>query len=94
MSGQVTILVVGGNFFVEVLFNFIQFQNDIHWHWNFICPVITSDSAGRILLGMGKFVLDRLTINSQLCEQNLRKVVKVKIKVLIFNYLLPHNSTQ
>ena len=40
------------------------------------------------------FELDRLTINSQLCEQNLRKVVKVKIKVLIFNYLLPHNSTQ
>ena len=78
MSDQVTILVVGGNFFVEVLFNFIQFQNDIHWHWNFICPVITSDSAGRILLGMGKFELDRLTINSQLCEQNLRKVVKVK----------------
>ena len=94
MSDQVTILVVGGNFFVEVLFNFIQFQNDINWHWNFICPVITSDSAGRILLGMGKFELDRLTINSQLCEQNLRKVVKVKIKVLIFNYLLPHNSTQ
>ena len=32
MSDQVTILVVGGNFFVEVLFYFIQFQNDIHWH--------------------------------------------------------------
>ena len=32
MSDQVTILVVGGNFFVEVLFNFIHFQNDIHWH--------------------------------------------------------------
>ena len=33
-------------------------------------------------------------INSQLCEQNLREVVKVKIKVLIFNYFLLHNSTQ
>ena len=55
---------------------------------------LSSLTAGRILPAMGKFELDRLTINSQLCEQNLRKVVKVKIKVLIFNYLLPHNSTQ
>lgn len=60
-----------------------------------ICSVqLSSLSARRILPGMGKFELGRLTINSQLCEQNLRKVVKVKIKVLIFNYLLPHNSTQ
>ena len=43
---------------------------------------------------MGKFELNRLNINSQLCEQNLREVVKVKIKVLIFNYFLLHNSTQ
>ena len=55
---------------------------------------LSSLTAGRILPSMGKFELDRLTINSQLLEQNLRKVVKVKIKVLIFNYLLPHNSTQ
>ena len=32
MSDQVTILVVSGNFFVEVLFNNIQFQNDSHQH--------------------------------------------------------------
>jgi len=55
---------------------------------------LSSLTAGRILPGMGKFELDRLTINSQLCEQNLRKVVKGKIKALNFNYLLPHNSTQ
>ena len=55
---------------------------------------LSSLTAGRILPSMGKFELDRLTINSQLLEQNLRKVVKVKIKVLIFNYFLPHNSTQ
>ena len=56
--------------------------------------LLSSLTAGRILPSMGKFELDRLTINSQLLEQNLRKVVKVKIKVLIFNYFLPHNSTQ
>lgn len=60
-----------------------------------ICSVqLSSLTAGRILPGMGKFELDRLTINSQLFEQNHRKVVEVKIKVLIFNYFLPHNSTQ
>lgn len=81
MSDQVTILVVGGNFFVEVLCSNIQFK--------------------MIVIGIEIWLQEgfcRAWANMSWIDLALwtepQKRFKVKIKVPIFNYLLPHNGNQ